>query len=123
FYEKYYVPNNITFAIAGDVDPDEAKKLAKTYFGDIPSAQSPPPAKSEEPKQQEERRFVIEGQSQPFLMIGYHTVSAQHPDYKALELLGSVLAEGRTSLLYKNLVEGEKTMGGFRLFNGYPGKK
>src|SRR5699024_10730732 len=73
FYEKYYVPNNITFAIAGDVDPDEAKKLAKTYFGDIPSAQSPPPAKPEEPKQQEERRFVIEGQSQPFLMIGYHT--------------------------------------------------
>jgi predicted Zn-dependent peptidase len=33
FFKTYYSPNNLTIAIAGDVDPDEVQKLAKTYFG------------------------------------------------------------------------------------------
>nr|NIT60061.1 insulinase family protein [Fodinibius sp.]NIV14755.1 insulinase family protein [Fodinibius sp.]NIY28644.1 insulinase family protein [Fodinibius sp.] len=42
FYNTYYVPNNITMAIAGDVDPEEAKKLAKKYFGDMKEGPEPP---------------------------------------------------------------------------------
>src|SRR5699024_8246183 len=123
FYEKYYVPNNITFAIAGDVDPEEAKKMAKTYFGDVPAAPQPPAVYTKEPEQRGQRRFTIKGQSQPFLLMGYHTVAQDHPDSKALQLLGSILSGGRTSRLYKKMVEGEQLALAVQALNGYPGEK
>lgn len=123
FYETYYVPSNITIAIAGDVEPEHVKELAKTYFGRMEPGPTPPPVYTKEPEQRGERNFTIQGQSQPFLLMGYHTVNNDHPDFKALELLGSILADGRTSKLYKNLVEEEKIALGFQLFDGVPGSK
>lgn len=123
FYNTYYVPNNITIAIAGDVDPEEAKELAETYFGDIPDASEPPPVYTEEPEQRGERRFTIEGESQPFFLMGYHTVAQDHPDAKALQLLGSILSEGRTSRLYQRMVEDEQQAMAIQALNGYPGQK
>ncbi|MGM0546005.1 MAG: M16 family metallopeptidase [Bacteroidota bacterium] len=123
FYNTYYVPNNITFAIAGDVDVKEAKQLAEKYFGDMKEGPKPPPVYTEEPEQRGERRFTIEGESQPFFIMGYHTVAQDHPDAKALQLLGSILSEGRTSILYKRMVEEEQTAMQISAFNGYPGQK
>lgn len=123
FYNTYYVPNNITIAIAGDVDPDNVKKLAETYFGDLKPAPEPPPVFTQEPKQRGQRRFTIEGESQPFLLMGYHTVAESHPDAKALQLLGSIISSGRTSRLYKRMVEEEQTALAVQAFNGFPGTK
>lgn len=123
FYNTYYVPNNITFAIAGDVDPQEAKQLAEEYFGDMKEGPNPPPVYTKEPDQRGERRFTIQGQSQPFFIMGYHTVAQDHPDSKALQLLGSILSGGRTSILYKRMVEEEQTALQVSAFNGYPGQK
>ncbi len=123
FYNKYYVPNNITIGIAGDVNPKEVRKLAETYFGDIPAAPEPPPVYTKEPEQRGERRFEIKGQSQPFLLMGYHTVAEDHPDSKALQLLGSIISSGRTSRLYKRMVEEEQLALGVQAFNGLPGTK
>jgi predicted Zn-dependent peptidase len=123
FYNTYYVPNNITIAIAGDITAKRAKELAETYFGDIPAAPAPPAVQVEAPNQQEERRFVIKDQSQPITLIGYHSVNAEHPDDKALDLLASVLAGGRTSIMYKELVEEKKMALAVQLINGFPGDK
>lgn len=123
FYDKYYVPSNITIAIAGDIQPDEARRLAETYFGDIPSGPEPPPVYTEEPEQRGERRFTIEGESQPFFLMGYHTVSEDHPDAKALQLLGNVISGGRTSRLYKRMVDEEKLAIAVQALNGFPGTK
>lgn len=123
FYNTYYVPNNITFAIAGDVNPEEAKEFAEKYFGDIESGPKPPPVYTEEPEQRGERRFTIEGESQPYFLMGFHTVSQDHPDSKALQLLGSILSGGRTSILYKRMVDEEQTALQVTAFNGYPGQK
>ncbi|WP_440999489.1 M16 family metallopeptidase [Fodinibius sp. SL11] len=123
FYDTYYVPNNITFAIAGDVDPQEAKRLAEEYFSDMEEGPKPPPVYTQEPEQRGERRFTIQGQSQPFFIMGYHTVAQDHPDSKALQLLGSILSGGRTSILYKRMVEEEQTALQVSAFNGYPGQK
>ena len=123
FYNTYYVPNNITFAIAGDVDPQQAKQLAEEYFGDMKEGPEPPPVYTKEPEQRGERRFTIKGQSQPFFIMGYHTVAQDHPDSKALQLLGSILSGGRTSVLYKRMVEEEQTALQVSAFNGYPGQK
>jgi predicted Zn-dependent peptidase len=70
-----------------------------------------------------ERRFTIEGESQPFLLMGYHTVSDDHSDAKTLQLLGSIISQGRTSRLYRRLVENEKLAATVQAFNGYPGTK
>lgn len=123
FYDTYYVPSNITMAIAGDVDPDEVKQMAETYFGDLEAGPEAPPVYTKEPEQRGERRFTIQGQSQPFLLMGYHTVAQDHPDAKALQLLGSIISSGRTSRLYKRMVEEEQLALGVQAFNGFPGTK
>lgn len=123
FYETYYVPSNITISIAGDVQVDEVREMAETYFGDLEEGPEAPPVYTKEPEQRGERRFSIQGQSQPILLMGYHTVAQDHPDAKALEILGSIISSGRTSRLYKRLVEEEQLALTVQAFNGYPGTK
>ncbi|MEX0844767.1 MAG: pitrilysin family protein [Balneolaceae bacterium] len=124
FYNKYYVPSNITFGIAGDVDPDRMKELAELYFGDMAGkGKVAPPVTTIEPEQRGERRLKIENPSQPLMLIGYHSVSSNHPDYEPLVLLGRVLTSGRTSILYKKLVEEEKLALGIQNFEGIPGTR
>ncbi len=124
FYEKYYVPSNITFAIAGDVDPKRMKKLAEQYFGDFRGkGKVAPPVTTVEPTQRGERRFTIEGNAQPVMLIGYHTVSDTHEDFEALSLLGNIISNGRTSVLYKKLVEEEPLALQVGAFNGFPGTR
>ncbi|MEX0769889.1 MAG: pitrilysin family protein [Balneolaceae bacterium] len=123
FYETYYNPQNFTIAIAGDVNPGRMRELAELYFSDLPQGNPSPDVTTREPEQRGERRFVIEEESQPFYLAGYHTVSQTHPDWPALQLLGSIISEGRTSRLYKRLVEEEELALGVQAFNGYPGSK
>lgn len=124
FYETYYVPSNITFGIAGDVDPKKMKQFAEEYFGDMRGkGKIAPPVTTIEPEQRGERRVVLEGNSQPLMMLGYHTVSATHPDYEPLILLGRVLSSGRTSILYKQLIETEQTALQIQNFEGIPGTR
>lgn len=124
FYDKFYIPSNITIAIAGDIEPAKAKELAEEYFGDMKGAgKVAPPVTTIEPEQRGERRFTIEGDSQPIMLIGYHAVSESHPDFEALNLLGSIISEGRTSVLYKKLVEDEKLALQVGAFNGFPGTR
>lgn len=124
FYETYYVPSNITIGIAGDVDPKQMKKFAETYFGSMKGkGKVAPPVTTIEPEQRGERRLVLEENSQPLMMIGYHTVSATHPDYEPLILLGRVLTSGRTSVLYKSLVEEQQLALQLQNFEGIPGTR
>lgn len=123
FYKKFYVPSNMVIAIAGDVYPDQIKKLAETYFGDIPAGEPAPQTTIREPKQRGERRFEIEEQSQPWYIEGYHTVNYNHPDAKALDMMSSVLSGGRTSRLYKVMVEEKQQALTVGAFNGFPGNK
>ena len=123
FYQQFYSPENITVAIAGNVDPDRMRELAEEYFGRMPKGDPAPMLTTTEPEQRGERRFVIEEDSQPFFLAGFHTVSQSHPDYAALQLVGSIVSDGRTSRLYKRLVEDEKLALGVQAFNGFPGTK
>ncbi len=123
FFETYYAPSSFTIAIAGDVDPDRMKELAETYFADLPAGEPAPKVKTIEPEQRGERRFVIEDDSQPFFLAGYHTVNQMHPDWAPLQLLGSIISDGRTSRLYRRLVQDEQLALDVAAFNGFPGTK
>jgi len=106
YFHTYYAPNNCVVVISGDVKLDEVKKLAEEYWGSIPSA--PPPRKNHtvEPEQTGERRVFVQREvPTPYLMITYHVPQSGTEDYYALELLSSILSQGRSSRLYSSLVE------------------
>jgi len=126
FFRKYYCPSNLIIAIAGDVNPEEIKQLARKYFGDIPSGPKPEPVETTEPPQRGERRIVIEDPSQPQVLIGYHGLSINHPDNAVFQVIAQVMGRGRerTSRLYKSLVKNKKIatfVGNSMSWSKYPG--
>ncbi|MFQ5864497.1 MAG: M16 family metallopeptidase [bacterium] len=123
FFKKYYSPSNLTVAIVGDVNPKEIKKLAKTYFGRIPSGPKPDPVETVEPPQLGERRVTVEDPSQPFVLIGYHKPDINHKDNAVFDVITDIIGIGRTSRLYKSLVKEKKIAIAASGFQGLPGNK
>lgn len=107
YFNVYYSPNNAVAVIVGDVKVDQVKQLATRYFGAIAKRALPPPVRTVEPPQTGERRaFVIKASvTSPNLMIGYKVPEIGHADYYAINVLQSILAEGKTSRLYSALVD------------------
>ncbi|HBY58411.1 MAG TPA: peptidase M16 [Solibacterales bacterium] len=108
FFKTYYVPANITVAIAGDIDPKEARRLAEKYFAALPPGPLPPRVRTEEPKQEGEKRVAIETPSQPFIFLAWHRPGQYHKDDAVFDVVANVLSSGRTGMLYKEMIEGRK---------------
>jgi predicted Zn-dependent peptidase len=105
FFDRYYGANNLTVALVGDVDPDQARRLAERYFGPLPRRAAPDRIGTVEPPQLGERRVTLVEPAQPFVFVGYHRPSALDASDAAYHVLADVLANGRTSRLYRALVE------------------
>ncbi|NET60284.1 MAG: insulinase family protein [Symploca sp. SIO2E6] len=123
FFETYYVPNNLTIAVVGDVDPLEVKQLAQLYFGRYETKPAPPEVTAVEPPQQVTREVTLELPSQPWYLEGYHRPAINHPDHVVYQIIGSLLSDGRTSRLYKSLVEEKQIALSAAGFSGFPGEK
>lgn len=123
FYKKYYVPANITIGIAGDVDPAECKRLADKYFSIIPSGPVPGGPVTVEPAQRGEKRVQVESAAQPFMVIAFKRPNQNQKDDPVFDVLGDVLAGGRTGLLYKDLVRDKKIALGAFAQPTFPGGK
>ena len=105
YYGTYYQPNNATLVVVGDVDPKEVLAWAEEIYGSIPPGPEPPPVTAKEPRQYGERRVVVQREAQlPYLVMAYHVPNWENPDAFALELLSSLLSQGRSSRLYQKLV-------------------
>jgi len=95
YYREYYIPNNATLVIVGDVDADTTLELIKQYFGAIPSGPTPRQVTSVEPLQNGERRFVINGQgATSYLLMGFHQPSFSDKDIYAMYVVDSLLGGG-----------------------------
>jgi predicted Zn-dependent peptidase len=123
FFANYYVPSNITIAVVGDVNPAEVKKLAQTYFGRYQAKTKAQAKIPVEPKQSQTREVSLELASQPWYLEGYHRPGITHPDNAVYEIIGSLLSDGRTSRLYKSLVEKQRLALSAQGFSGFPGDK
>ncbi|QLE56335.1 pitrilysin family protein [Nostoc sp. TCL26-01] len=123
FFNAYYVPSNITIAVVGDVNPSEVKKLAQIYFGRYKAGSKPQSQIAVEPKQTQTREVTVELPSQPWYLEGYHRPAVTHPDNAAYDIIGSLLSDGRTSRLYKSLVEQQRLALTAQGFSGFPGDK
>jgi predicted Zn-dependent peptidase len=108
FFEKYYVPANINIAIVGDVMPADAKRMAERYFAALPSRPLPPAIHTQEPPQPGPKTVTVESQNQPLALIGYKRPDQYDKDDAVFDVMGMILSSGRTSLLYKDLVEGKR---------------
>lgn len=123
FYKTYYVPGNITISIAGDVAPKEARRLAVKYFGPIPSGPLPPRVRTVEPRQQGEKRVQVISPAEPYIAIAYKRPDQNSPDDNVFDVLGEVLAGGRTGLLYTELVRDKRMALGAFAQPTFPGGK
>jgi predicted Zn-dependent peptidase len=123
FFETHYVPSELTVAIVGDVEPKQVQELAEVYFGRFPAQ---PAAKEEipvEPAQQQTQEVTLRLESQPWYLEGYHRPSLNDADNAVYDLITSLLSDGRTSRLYKSLVEEQQIALAAQGFSGFPGDK
>jgi zinc protease len=105
YYKLYYAPNNAFIVMTGDFSTQEMLPKIKAAFGKIPRGLEPPKVRAEEPPQQGERRATLKKEAElPFVLMYYHTPNLKSPDSYALDVLSVVLAGGRSSRLYHDLV-------------------
>lgn len=110
FFKKYYIPNNATLVVAGDIKPEQTKKWINEYFGSIPKGT---PITRNFPKEtpitQEFEETIYDANIQiPAYIFAYRTPAVKERDAYILEMLGSYLSRGKSSVLYKKLVDNEK---------------
>ncbi|MBD1902966.1 insulinase family protein [Trichocoleus sp. DQ-A3] len=123
FFDTHYVPSKLTIAVVGDVNPAEVKRLAQVYFGRYKARTAEREQLPTEPKQMEAQDVTLRLQSQPWYLEGYHRPAMNHPDHAIYELIGRLLSDGRTSRLYKSLVEEQQVALNAEGFSGFPGDK
>jgi zinc protease len=105
YYKLYYAPNNAFIVMTGDFSTQEMLPKIKAAFGNLPGGAEPPKVRAEEPPQQGERRVTLKKEAElPFVLMYYHTPNLKSPDSYALDVLSVVLAGGRSSRLYHDLV-------------------
>jgi zinc protease len=104
FFRTYYHPANASLVLAGDVETDRAFELAEAYFGEIPAG-VPPQAISNGAALSSEQRLVLEDRVElPRLYLAWHSPAMFAAGDAEMDLLGDLLANGKTSRLYKTLV-------------------
>jgi len=105
FFKTFYGPNNVSLAIAGDIDPVKTRTLVTKWFSDV--SQGPPVARLHAPIVflSQEKRLVMEDNVQlPRLYMCWITPTVFMPGDAELDVLASVLTGGKNSRLYKRLV-------------------
>jgi len=106
FFKTYYLPNNATLVIAGDIDKEKTRALVAQYFGTLPKGPTPLVKKTPVPVSLEgEKRLQVEAEVElPRLVIDWPTPPHYAPGDGELDLVATILSSGKTSRLYKRLV-------------------
>lgn len=123
FFETYYAPANMVTAIVGNVKASEIVPVLDRYFGRLPARPKPAPLRTIEPPQIVETVVTLRDQAQPFYIEAYHKPSATDPDEPVYDAIAEILGRGRTSRLYKSLVEEQKLAVQAQVGGGLPGVK
>jgi zinc protease len=104
-YDLYYQPNNAFLVAVGDFEPQAFGDLVAKHFGGYARAADPPPVRAKEQPPRGERRASVERPARlPFVALQYQVPNLHHADAPALEMLESVLSNGKSSRLYQQLV-------------------
>lgn len=110
FYKEFYVPNNATLSIAGDIAIDEAKELINQYFSEIPKgADVVRPNTPAVPITSEIKKDIFDKNAQiPAIVYAYRTPKQTDKDSYILEIISGVLSSGQSSRIQKRIVNEQK---------------
>lgn len=111
FFKTYYVPNNATVVIAGDVRPAEATQLVSKYFDEIPKGpEIVRPSSEDLPLAEEIRDVIYDSVQLSGLFIAYRVCEIKSFDSDVLGILSIILTDGKSSRLYRKLVHEERLL-------------
>jgi len=112
FFRIYYAPNNAVLVISGSFEPEAAKQLVETYFGDISTQPLAPELDVSEPEEVGETYREWEDKLAPFpaFLVGWKIPKRRSPEFNALYLAGKLLYDGESSRLYQKLVKGDESV-------------
>ena len=110
YNKKFYVPNNAVLVVAGNFEIDETKNKIKDYFGPIPRGNDVPRIDIEEdPLTAEVRKSFYDPNIQlPMGLVCYRIPSFKERDSYVLDMISSILSSGKSSRLYKKMVDTKK---------------
>jgi zinc protease len=122
YYKSRYVPNNLTFIVVGDVDAEKIHQQLSEFFKAYPEKSLRPIFIPEEPPQLGRREVHNEFATElTRLSIAWHIPEITHPDVPALDLLSTILGDGRSSRLYRRVREEAGLAYGISAFSYTPG--
>lgn len=118
FHATYYQPSNAILMVTGDVDPKEVFAKAKKEFGDINNTAKIPEFKFVEPEQNGAKRILVKKESEvEMLAITFHIPNFQHKDQITLSMLSQILYSGKSSRLYKELIDKKPLVNSIYAYN------
>jgi zinc protease len=122
YYKARYVPNNITFVVVGDVDAAQVQEQLTAWFKDYPAKALQPVYIPAEPAQLGTRELHQEFETElTRLSLAWHVPEITHPDVPALDLLATILGDGRSSRLYRRVREEAGLAFGVSAYSYTPG--
>lgn len=105
FFRTFYTPDNAVLVLAGAVEADRGFELAELYFGEIPQGPGAPQVKAPPVAANREVREEIRDNVQfPRVYMFHHSPAFGQAGFEAAEVLSSLLAQGKSSRLYRTLV-------------------
>ena len=105
FFRRFYAPSNASIAIAGDIDPDNTRRLVERYFGDLPPGPPINRIRRMDSELKGTASLVLRDRVQlPRLYLVWPTAPAFDDEQPALEVLSAILGDGKSSRLYRSLV-------------------
>ncbi|NPA65915.1 MAG: insulinase family protein [Epsilonproteobacteria bacterium] len=119
FHDTYYQPKNAILIVTGDIDPEDVFKTAQKEFGSIPNkVEEIPAVKFIEPEQDGEKRVTLYKDTQvEIIAMAYHIPDFKSPDQVALSVLSEILYSGKSSRLYKELIDKKQLVNQIYAYN------
>jgi len=118
FHKTYYQPQNAILMVTGDIDPKEVFTKAEAAFGEIKNSGDIPKVKFIEPKQDGPKRVVIHKESEvEMIAITFHIPNFQDKDQVTLSVISEILYSGKSSRLYKELVDKKRLVNSVYAYN------
>ena len=104
FFRTYYHPSNASLTLAGDVETERGFDLAERYFGDLPGGPRPAPVRASAELTREGRLLLEDRVEMPRLYMAWLSPAMYAEGDAEMDLVGDLLANGKTSRLYRTLV-------------------
>jgi predicted Zn-dependent peptidase len=113
----------MTVTVVGKQNPEETLAVIEKYFGKMEGKDDCRPMAIREPLHRGERRVDLVFDANPFLLIGWNKPTYPSRDDYVCDIIAGVLADGKTSRLYRSLVLGKKIAASVDAYNGFPGSR